>query len=58
MGRTMGITELQKVYARHPNMAGLASLFDKKALKTVSFLLLPIIVLQFNTRDFVSAHHY
>lgn len=35
MGRTMGITELQKVYARHPNMAGLASLFDKKALKTV-----------------------
>lgn len=31
----MNITELQGVYARHPNVAGLLSLFDKEDVKTV-----------------------
>ena len=31
----MGITELQKVYAGHPNLSGLASLLDNKEIRTI-----------------------
>ena len=31
----MNITELQSVYAKHPNVAGLASLLDNKEIRTV-----------------------
>ncbi len=35
MSRTMNMTELQGIYARHPNVTGLVSLLEKEDVKTV-----------------------